>query len=354
MAGRSLFQERQLRRPVLNMSLPSRKTGCALVLSLVLGLTAGVRAQMASAATDLRAYVADLENWSQAVAQLPAHPENSAALRQSVPLKLEVQNGGQHFAISNTWLVLALVHFENDAHRRADIHQEIAQRLQWELQQARGLSDPGEAPSSQAARARLAAVLSRREFRFVRPPSWWDLMWARVWRWIGRQFDKLMARLHLKPAVSNVLSWVLLSVAFLLLAFILWRNLRRASRGMTRLGLQAPASNGWGWRQWADAAEAALAEQRYRDAVHCCYWAAVFRLEQMGVWRLNDSRTPREYLRLLPRDSQQREIMASLTRSFEIVWYGYRPVTQAQAESALKELENLECNSPSIAATASY
>ena len=336
------------------MSLSSRKTGCAIVLSLVLGLTAGVRAQTPSAATDLRGYVADLQNWSEAVAQLSAHPEKSFELRHSLPLKLELQDGGQRYSVSNAWLVLALVHFENDAHRRADIQQQMAQRLQWELQQAEALSRPAEAPSSRAARAQLDAVLSRREFRFVRPPSWWDLMWARVWRWIGRQIDKLMARLHLKPAVSNVLSWILLSVAFLLLALILWRNLRRASRGMTRLGLQAPASNAWGWRQWADAARAAIAEQRYRDAVHCCYWAAVFRLEQMGVWRLDDSRTPREYLRLLPRDSQQREIMASLTRSFEIVWYGYRPVTPAQAESALRELENLECSSPSMAATASY
>lgn len=336
------------------MSLFSRKTGCAIVLSLVLWLAAGVRAQTASATTDMRGYVADLQNWSEAVAQLPEHPEKSSELRHSLPLKLELQDSGQRYSISNAWLVLALVHFENDAHRRAGIQRQIAQRLQWELQQAHALSQPGEAPSSRAARSQLAAVLSRREFRFVRPPSWWDLMWARVWRWIGRQFDKLMARLHLKPAVSNVLSWILLSVAFLLPAFILWRNLRRASRGMTRLGLHAPASNAWGWRQWADAAQAAIAEQRYRDAVHCCYWAAVFRLEQMGAWRLDDSRTPREYLRLLPRDSQQREIMASLTRSFEIVWYGYRPVTPAQAESALRELENLECSSPSIAATASY
>jgi hypothetical protein len=336
------------------MSCSSRKFCSAFVLSLVFWLTVKGRAQVASAAIDLRGYVTDLQNWSEAVAQLPAHPEKSSGLRRSVPLKFEMEGGGQRYTVSNAWLVLALVHFENDAHHRAAIQQEIAQRLQWELQQAQALGRPAEVPSSQVARSQLAAVLSRREFRFVRPPSWWDLLWARVWRWLGRQLEKLMGRLHLKPAVSNVLSWILLGLAFLLLAVILWRNLRRASRGITRLGLQAPASSAWGWRQWADAAQAAVAGQRYREAVHCCYWAAVFRLEQMGVWRLDNSRTPREYLRLLPRDSQHREIMASLTRSFEVVWYGYRPVTQTQAESALKELENLEWSSPSIAATASY
>jgi uncharacterized protein DUF4129 len=336
------------------MSLSSPKFGCALVLSLVLGVAAGAHAQTPSAATDFPGYVAELQSWSQAVAQLPDHPEKLPDLRRSVPLKLELLTAGQHFTISNAWLVLALVHWEKDARQRPVLQQQIAQRLQWELQQAQALSQPPESPSSQAARAQLAAVLSRREFRFVRAPSWWDLMWARVWRWIGRQLEKLVGRLHLKPAVSNMLSWILLGAAFLLLALILWRNLRRASRGMTRLGLQAPVSTAWGWRQWAEAARAALAEQRYRDAVHCCYWAAVFRLEQMGVWRLDDSRTPREYLRLLPRDSQHRQTMASLTRGFEMVWYGYRPVTPTQAESALQELENLECSSPSIAATASY
>ena len=334
------------------MSRSSRKFCSAVLLWLLMAVS--TRAQASNASPDLAGYIADLQSWSTGVAQLPAHPENAPALRHSVPLKLELQTAGQHFTISNAWLVLALAHWEKDIRYRATIQQEIEQRLQWELQQAQALTRPSEVPSSQIARAQLKAVLSRREFRFVRPPSWWDLMWARVWRWIGRQVEKLMGRLHLKPSVGNVLSWFLLGAAFLLLALMLWRNLRRASRGMTHLGLQAPASSAWGWKQWADAARTAAAEQRYRDAVHCCYWAAVFRLEQMGVWRLDESRTPREYLRLLPRGSQHREPMASLTRSFEMGWYGYRPVTPAQAQSALQELENLGCNSPSIAATASY
>lgn len=334
------------------MSISSRKV-CSTVLLWLL-VTVGVHAQTPKAATDLVGYIAELQSWSAALAQLPAHPESVLALRHSIPLKLEMQTAGQHFTISNTWLVLALVQWEKDVRHRAAIQQQIEQRLQWELQQAGALTRTPEAPSSQVARAQLAAVLSRREFRFVRPPSWWDLMWARVWRWIGRQIDKLTRRLHLRPSVSNVLSWILLGAAFLLLAFMLWRNLRRASRSMTRLDLQAPPSGAWGWRQWADAARTAAAEQRYRDAVHCSYWAAVFRLEQLGVWRLDDSRTPREYLRLLPRESRHREPLASLTRSFEMAWYGYRPVTSEQAQSALEEVEDLGCSSTSTAATASY
>jgi len=332
----------------------SRKFCWALLLPLVFATASGACAQAPKISTDLPGYIADLQKWSAELAQLPSHPESASNLRRSVPLKLEVQGGGQRFAISNSWLVLGLVQWEKKAGRRTAIQEQLAQRLKWDLQQAQALSQPSEAPSPQVSRAQLASILSGREFRFVRPPSWWDLMWARVWRWLGRQIEKLTRRLHLKPAVSNVFSWILLSLAFLLLALLLWRNLRRAARGLTSLGLQPPASTAWGWRQWADAAREAAAGQRYREAVHYCYWAAVFRLEQMGVWRLDPARTPREYLRLLPRGSQHREAMASLTRSFEMVWYGYRPVTPAQAQSALQEMENLGCNSPSIAATASY
>lgn len=334
------------------MPIFSRKL-CWALLPFMLALAGGACAQAPDLSTDLPGYISDLQKWSGALAQLPSHPEKASDMRHSVPLKLEVRSGTQRFTISNAWLVLGLVHWEKQAPQRAALQQQIALRLQWELQQAQALSQPAAAPPSQLARAQLASILSRREFRFVRPPSWWDLMWARVWRWIGRQVERLMRRLHLKPAVSNVFSWILLSAAFLLLAWMLWRNLRRAARGMTSLGLQSPASTAWGWRQWTDAAREAVAGQRYREAVHYCYWAAVFRLELMGVWRLEPSRTPREYLRLLPGDSQHRQAMASLTRSFEMAWYGYRPVTPAQAQSALQEMENLECSLPSIAATAS-
>ena len=334
------------------MSHCSRKVFAAALFCLALAASAG--AQVASAAIDLHAYIADLQNWSAGVAQLAVHPEQVSALRHSVPLKLEVQSNGQHFLISNAWLVMALAHWEKQPPQRQVLQQAMALRLQWELQQVMALNRPAEGPAPQAARAQLAAVLKGREFRFVRPPSWWDLMMARARRWVLHFLDRLMRRLHLKPAVGNVLSWVLLGLAFVLVAWMLWRNLRRASRGMLGLGLEAPASTAWGWRQWADAARAAAAEQRYRDAVHCCYWAAVFRLEQMGAWRRDDSRTPREYLRLLPRGSEHRQAMSNLTRDFEMVWYGYRPVTAAEAESAVREMENLGCSSPSRAATASF
>ncbi|HLK32495.1 MAG TPA: DUF4129 domain-containing protein [Terriglobales bacterium] len=308
----------------------------------------------AETTVDLPTYIADLQHWSAAVADLPAHPETAAGLRRSVPLQLDLNVTGQHFKLSNVWLVMALAQWEKQAPRRPALQRDMQQRLQWQLQQALALNRPPPTPSSETARAQLRAILSRREFRFVQPPSWWDLMVARVRRWLLRWVEKLMNRLHLKPGVASIFSWILLSAAFLLLAWMLWRNLRRASRDMTKLGLQAPISNAWGWRQWAEAARAAAAEQRYREAIHCCYWAAVFRLEQMGVWRLNVARTPREYLRLLPPGSQHRAAMASLTRRLEAVWYGYRTVTPAEVQSALQELENLECNSPSIAATASY
>jgi hypothetical protein len=94
--------------------------------------------------------------------------------------------------------------------------------------------------------------------------------------------------------------------------------------------------------------------QRPREAIHYAYWAAVYRLEEQGAWRPDASRTPREYLRLLGRASQHRRVMAELTRDFEKAWYGYRPVTATDADSALRQLESLGCNLQSRPATASF
>src|SRR5947209_250419 len=109
------------------MSLSSRKFASTLLPSLVLGMTVWAVAQTPSAVTDLPGYVADLQSWSDAVAQLPAHPEKASDLCHSVPLKLELQTAGQHFTVSNSWLVLALVRWENDVRHRPAIQQEIAQ-----------------------------------------------------------------------------------------------------------------------------------------------------------------------------------------------------------------------------------
>jgi Domain of unknown function (DUF4129) len=73
----------------------------------------------------------------------------------------------------------------------------------------------------------------------------------------------------------------------------------------------------------------------------------LFRLEEQGVWRVDESRTPREYLSLLkPRDARYAALV-DLTREFEQVWYAARP---ADSRGLLDRLEGsgpFGCHAPS-------
>jgi hypothetical protein len=134
------------------------------------------------------------------------------------------------------------------------------------------------------------------------------------------------------------------------------------------MALVAPAAVTKDWRRWTQEAQAAGARGEFRAAVHACYWAAVGRLEDLGVWASDHSRTPREYLRLLddlgveaqrpsaatklhPAASlapeRMRTTLGTLTGTFERVWYAGVNATAADFRSSLDRLEELGCRFPS-------
>jgi hypothetical protein len=101
-----------------------------------------------------------------------------------------------------------------------------------------------------------------------------------------------------------------------------------------------PAAGAASARDWqlylADARRAAAAGQ-WREAIHFAYWAAISRLESKRLWPADRARTPREYLALVAASDPRRAGLATLTGSFERVWYGGR----AAGESDYKQAEEL-------------
>ncbi len=111
--------------------------------------------------------------------------------------------------------------------------------------------------------------------------------------------------------------------------------------------------------------------------MHAAYWAGIYRLEELGVWQLDRSRTPREYLGLVARaatapstvvpsstrgtgathavgearepvgPSERAAALAKLTRSLETTWYGYEPASAGDFGEAVSQLEALGCRFPS-------
>jgi hypothetical protein len=93
--------------------------------------------------------------------------------------------------------------------------------------------------------------------------------------------------------------------------------------------------------------EARLAAEggNWRDAIHLGYWCGISFLEAQELWRPDTARTPREYLRLLPSASEHRKTLGTLTRTFELVWYGTQEADENAFSEALAQLEKLGCQS---------
>jgi Domain of unknown function (DUF4129) len=294
-------------------------------------------------------YVADLDRYSSAVNDLPSHPEKSAQLRAALPKNWTVQTSTGVMTVSTAWLDDLLRRWGDETNNRGDIQQRIQKDLAAMRQQAQESQLPAKVASDSAAQAKLKEILSRREFRSVEGPTWWDEMWEKFWNWLDRMWDKVFGRVHVSRNVGSTISWTLISFAFLVVVWLIARNLLAQSRGLL-LHLEAPVRTHGSSREWADAALQAANAGDFREAIHCAYWAAVYRLDEAGVWTLDATRTPREYLRLLKAEVPQRPAMSEITRNFEVVWYGKKPASEREFRMAVDGLEKLGCHLPWAAA----
>jgi hypothetical protein len=139
-----------------------------------------------------------------------------------------------------------------------------------------------------------------------------------------------------------VLAWTISVLA--LIALTVWlvgaltRRSLAASLELGRAPIKRPPA-----REWALRALAAARSGDMREAVRCAYHAALSRLEEQGIWQVDESRTPREYLRLLRADDPRRTIVTDLTRQFEQVWYGGRAAGAEATAQLTAHLEHLGC-----------
>jgi hypothetical protein len=193
-----------------------------------------------------------------------------------------------------------------------------------------------------AARSAAQEILERPEFQRTSA----DRLNEAIQRWITEKMDALFRRLGgngpTVASIAKVMAWTISIAALIALAVWLFRQ-RRAQHATTLAGLQAPTVRLTS-REWAERARDALRAGDAREAIRCGYHAALFRLEEQGVWRVDDARTPREYLSLLKVEDARRGPLIELTRDFEYTWYGSRP---ADGHGLLERLEVLGCHAPS-------
>jgi len=286
-------------------------------------------------------YVRTLDDWTARVQKLRASGPAAGRLLQELPDNWQVQAQGQQFIVTTMPLRDALEQVRREPSSAAKTSEGILARLRM-MRDAAASMMGGAATNGPHARSQLEKILSRREFRSSPEQTSSDAKNVRLFRWIGNLIAFLWKAMSHHAVVTGTVIWtVLIGLA---LAFGAWLVRMLLYRSLEPLmALEAPAE---GTRTWQDLVGEAFVEAsrgNYREAFRLAYWAGIYRLEKLGIWQFDRTRTHREYLHLLPVSHPQYVKFSALTRRFELTWYGCRPASAEDFREALSVLENLEC-----------
>jgi hypothetical protein len=328
-----------------------RSTLAVLFASLLLVACGGIAAAQqqgsptSSQTLTLPAYLEEIDRWSAELTQAKSHPEDLAELRRQAPPDWTVATGAEPVKVSTDWLRVGLEKAERDPKNSDDSLDNLLAHLAALRREAQALAmDRSEADGS--APGKLQKILARREFRHVEAPNWLDRKVQSYFQWLKELETKLIELLsgHARAEhAARMVPWILLIVAagFLML-WMIQRVLKRPPRRKLELQL-SQAIPLRSWQQISQSAREAAARGEFREAIRLSYLAAVHRLEDLKFWKVDPTRTHREYLRMVRRERNEYEPLSLLTRQFELAWYGSHPVTQGDFESALSQLERLGC-----------
>jgi len=314
---------------------PQRPT-VALFLILAAAVVGATHAQAQTPALAVSDYVVQLDAIRDAVSAGPSAAARASALVRALPGTITVQGSREQFEVSTESIRRE---FRAAQEGNAGARQRLVRELRTMRSEAVRYLD---APASSAApRALLAQILEGKEFRDLHGPTWADRLRQRILEFFLGALG-LLFRQSAIPTVGNVLVYGLIALALLALAGAAYRFVRRRAPAEVALFdpvMPAPME----WPLWLAQAQAAAARGSWRDAIHFSYWCAVAFLESKGTWRSDPSRTPREYLRLLPAASDERATLAALTRRFELVWYGDAHADEAAFAESIANLKKIGC-----------
>jgi Domain of unknown function (DUF4129) len=282
-------------------------------------------------------YRAELDRVLAASQQLDKAGPQIPQLINSLPPSWQVQTDQGTFQVSTEWLRADLRRLEQKFDSQAQ------NRIVEGLQRLRTDLDDYEkpAPDQSKERATLSAILARSEFRSARGPTWWDRLKQKLVELLLRILGRSI-RSSAIPVIGRVLFYGLIALAVLAVAYWVYRSIQESAE-MESVVPESPAVSAKDWALWMAEAREAAQRGQWRDAIHLAYWAGISYLEASGMWRPDKARTPREYLRLLPAASQHRAALTSLTRKFEIVWYGKHEADPQAFSQTLEELDKLGC-----------
>jgi len=288
--------------------------------------------------------VADLDRLAGEV-RAATTPEEASALADRMPAEWIVQAGRDRFTVIAAPIAAALRESgrERDPAKWRATRDRVAAAVEAMRTEAEGLTADGPAPPAHV-RTALGEVLAAPEFRGREQYAALMGLAERIREWVRSWLRPLDDSGRALDGILRWLSWIAGAVTFAVLAALAWRLLRGATRDTSALARLQPAADPADARAWARRAREAAAAGDAREAVRCAYHAVLHRLDEDGAWKIEEARTPREYVRLLPAADRRHPAVAFVARLFEGTWYGGAQPGLDEAQAALGRLGELGCD----------
>lgn len=315
-----------------------------LILSALVLALSGVlsRAHVSASTLSLDAYTAQLDHlWS---ALDGASQDRAESL--SVPLAPEwtVDLGsGQQALVDMRWLVQGLRDAPLAGSSWEQARERLRRRLESQRRHARELRGGEAAAAHGAFRGALARVLAEESFTRMAQPTLLQRIQRRIGAWLQSLFQRIGAPVASRTA-AVIIAWLVGLTALVIFAVWVLRVVAHVAAPVS-FGL-AHEPGPLSAREWSGRWLAALARGDAREAVRCAYGAALRRLEEQGVWRVDGSRTPREYRRALGADDDRGPALAAVAEAFERAIYGSQRLTSDDLRRVGDGLERLGCLRP--------
>ena len=201
-------------------------------------------------------------------------------------------------------------------------------------------SQPAALPPN--AHAVLDGILAEPSFQRARVESWQTAMQRRLREWFTDLWERTIGPRIGRRRAAELLAWTVATGALVVLIVWLVRlnSRRRLERPVSMGTIDIPRLPG---HVLGAQAAALIRDGRIREGARIAYQAGVSRLIEEGVLRGNETQTPRESLRQVPRGHRRQPPFGALTTRFERVWYGSRPPDAAAGETLLTLLKDLQC-----------
>src|SRR5258708_4884822 len=196
---------------------------------------------------DSQSFVKELARLRRGLESARKSTEALRSYRESLPAAWAVDAGGRHYDVPTDLLVSRLLRAERQPELRV---QQLAQARDYldALSAETASAAEQSPPRTDAARAKLNAILARSEYAHARKESWQEKLRARIREIILNALERIVRGVGSQASLGYVLLWIAICAAAILIAYLIFRRWFRTAR-MEEMALQAAAAPLRSWQE---------------------------------------------------------------------------------------------------------